>query len=185
MSMHMKIRIRSHDRQPVEACFRISTLSTLFASGSMRVSTIYSKDPGGALMPAVNLQLSPGPSFHDWCKSEASEATAAAAVLSGPSLLPPPSVNVRGAPSLDSGLALITTSARVGGGGSLSLAQGVLPALLAASGGGVGGSDHQASLLRSLHILSNVPLVVTLLDPSGSVVFQNELSSGWVIVGRI
>ena len=32
------------------------------------------------------------------------------------------------------------------------------------------------SLLRSLHLLSNVPLMVTLLDPEGPVVFQNELS---------
>ena len=40
-------------------------------------------------------------------------------------------------------------------------------------------SLQSSSLLRSLHLLSNIPLVVTLLDPSGPVVFQNELSLGY------
>ncbi len=35
---------------------------------------------------------------------------------------------------------------------------------------------QMASQLRSQQILSNVPLIVTLIDPTGYVVFQNELS---------
>ena len=162
---------------------------SIHTSGELEMLNVYFKDPDGCLIPAVQFSFKPGPGLSAFWASGGADSLEPAPAVSPLKALPPQvaGVSVRGG---GTGSASWQGPSRPHA-DALAEGGGVSPTDMVSTEAGSGAACpldisskttnisknatfllSQAYNARSRLVLANVPLIVTLLDPAGYVVFQ-------------